>query len=87
MVNRQCTHVLESVCKDENVEMWTDDGGWSIEKVNKRLSSWGKMLGGLVKYTFPDVLSKGKEGPDAALENAFSVRVGPKQHLATTDIQ
>ena len=67
-MNRQCTHVLDSVCKDENVEMWTYDGGWSIEKVNKRLSSWEKMLGGLAKYTFPDVLFKEKEGPDAGLK-------------------
>ena len=47
MVNGQCTHVLERVCKHENVGMWTDDGGWRIEKVNQRTSSWEKMLGRL----------------------------------------
>ena len=86
-MNRQCTHVLERVRKDENVEMWTDDGGRRREKVNKRLSSREKMLGRLAKYTFPGVFSEGKEGPDAALVNALSIWVGPKQHLTTTDIQ
>ena len=31
MAKRQCTDVLEWICKDENVEMWTDDGGWRME--------------------------------------------------------
>lgn len=68
MANRQCTDVLERICKDENVEMWTDDGGWRIGKVHKRLGSWEKMLGKLAKYTRAEVPFKGKEGPGAALE-------------------
>ena len=68
MANRQCTDVLERVCKDENVEMRTDDGGWRTEKVSKRLTSWEKMLGRLAKYTSADVFFKEEEGPDAALE-------------------
>ena len=59
--------MLERVCKDEKLEVWTDDGGWRIEKVNKRFSSWEKMLGRLAKYTFPDMFSEGKERKDPKL--------------------
>ena len=66
--------------------MCTDDGRRRIEKVNKRLTSWEKMLGRLAKFTFPGVFPEEKEGPDAALKNAPSIWVCPKQQLTTTNI-